>query len=119
MLHRRFVGTGGVPYLACDAPISPSTSVDHWSDRIDCPECMRLRDMQKDVLAQNSRVLAAPAAPSTEAPPKSIEPASEPWMLVVETDNYGGDYPDESFHGPTMPKAVAEAVAAIEARRCS
>lgn len=30
---------------------------------------------------------------------------------VVETDNYDGDYPDESFHGPPMPHADAERIA--------
>ena len=31
---------------------------------------------------------------------------------VVETDNFGGDYPDESFAGPPVSKATAELVAA-------
>ncbi len=30
---------------------------------------------------------------------------------IVETDNYGGDYPNESFHGPMMLRYTAEAVA--------
>lgn len=39
--------------------------------------------------------------------------ADAPWAArVVETDNYGGDYPDESFHGPPMPHADAERIAA-------
>ena len=32
---------------------------------------------------------------------------------VVETDNFGGDYPNESFAGPRMTKDEARAVAEI------
>lgn len=32
---------------------------------------------------------------------------------VVETDNFCGDYPNESFHGPVMTKDAAEQVAEI------
>lgn len=32
---------------------------------------------------------------------------------VVETDNFGGDYPNESFAGPSLTSKDAERVAAI------
>lgn len=32
---------------------------------------------------------------------------------VVETDNFGGDYPDESFAGPPLSKEAAERAAEI------
>jgi hypothetical protein len=35
------------------------------------------------------------------------------WYRIVETDNFGGDYPDESFHGPPMSKERCRAAAAI------
>jgi hypothetical protein len=32
---------------------------------------------------------------------------------IVETDNYGGDYPNESFHGPHMKYSECDTVADI------
>jgi hypothetical protein len=32
-------------------------------------------------------------------------------MRIVDTDNFGGDYPDEHFHGHCMPEKVARAIA--------
>lgn len=36
---------------------------------------------------------------------------------VVETDNFGGDYPDESFEGDVMTKEAAEAVCSVLNRK--
>lgn len=42
-------------------------------------------------------------------------------MRVIETDNFGGDYPDEKFATPySMPEAMAQKVANIfNERWCS
>lgn len=32
---------------------------------------------------------------------------------IVETDNFGSDYPDEKFHLPPMPRELCEQIAKI------
>lgn len=46
-------------------------------------------------------------------------PPSGLLMRIVETDNYGGDYPDEKFVGPPMDETECRAVCEIMNRRQS
>ena len=43
------------------------------------------------------------------------------WCVIVETDNFGGDYPDEKIVNlPAMPKDAAERIAeAINRQLCN
>lgn len=52
----------------------------------------------------------AAKAAKAEEQAQGHDPTHRVWR-VVETDNYGGDYPNESFHGPCMTAAEAEQVA--------
>lgn len=42
---------------------------------------------------------------------QAVAPRLQPLRRVVETDNYGGDYPDEKFIGPALSPEAAQAVA--------
>lgn len=54
----------------------------------------------------------AAKAAKIEEQAQGHDPTHRVWR-VVETDNYGGDYPNESFHGPWLTEEAAKQVADI------
>lgn len=54
----------------------------------------------------------AAKAAKAEEQAQGHDPTRRVWR-VVETDNYGGDYPNESFHGPWLTEEAAKQVADI------
>lgn len=75
-------------------------------------ELLRANPGLVEKIVTNAQAAKASRSAAVAGPEVSFNLEDRVWR-VVETDNYGGDYPNESFHGPWLTAEAAKQVAGI------